>query len=67
MNSFHQTLLSQVLRKLLWSMPTSSFRVLGCGSDEQCRAGAALKEFERFDKDNDGELDEKELHKMFDR
>ena len=27
----------------------------------------ALKEFERFDKDNDGELDEKELHKMFDR
>ena len=54
------------MRKLLWSMPTSFFRVLG-GSDGQCRAGAALKEFERFDKDNDGELDEKELHKMFDR
>ena len=48
-------------------MPTCFFRALGCGSDGQCRAGAALKEFERFDKDNDGELDEKELHKMFDR
>ena len=47
-------------------MPKSFFRALG-GSDGQCRAGAALKEFERFDKDNDGELDEKELHKMFDR
>ena len=54
------------MRKLLWSMPKSFFRALG-GSDGQCRAGAALKEFERFDKDNDGELDEKELHKMFDR
>ena len=47
--------------------PKSFFRALGCGSDGQCRAGAALKEFEQFDKDNDGELDEKELHEMFDR